>query len=528
MKRYTALLIVGATVVFLLIVRLRLADVPLERDEGEYAYSGQLILQGIPPYQLAYNMKFPGTYYAYSLIESIFGQTSWGIHAGLAVVNAITIFLVYFLSLRVLGDAMAATISAIAFGVLSVDRWVMGVFGHATHFVVLAAVAGLLVLFRALDSRRDLTFAIAGALFGLSVLMKQNGIFFLALGIGITVWKATRKQWAWFAAGASAPLFLVVAVLFAQGVLGRFWYWTFQYAGEYVSEVSPGDAWGIFARMVVRVTQADMVIWILAIVGVGLLWIDEWPKETRTFLAALLFTSLIAISPGFYFREHYFIMLLPSMALSCGVAVLSIARLSRKLTSTKIARFIAAGIFVIVTGTYIGSQSHYLFAMTPQELSRSVYGANPFVESPEIGRYIREHTNSDDRIAVLGSEPQIYFYAHRKSATGYIYTYELMEEQKFSRRMQDEMISQITATHPKYVLFVQISASWFARNPMEKILTWSEAYLTKCYGRVGLAEIDPDTTRWFWDGDIARYQPASPFVLFLFRANADPKCSVPA
>ena len=41
--------------------RLQLLNFPLERDEGEYAYAGQLILQGIPPYELAYNMKFPGT-----------------------------------------------------------------------------------------------------------------------------------------------------------------------------------------------------------------------------------------------------------------------------------------------------------------------------------------------------------------------------------------------------------------------------------------------------------------------------------
>ena len=51
-----------ATIVFTLVVaiRIRLLGIPLERDEGEYAYAGQLILQGIPPYKLAYNMKFPG------------------------------------------------------------------------------------------------------------------------------------------------------------------------------------------------------------------------------------------------------------------------------------------------------------------------------------------------------------------------------------------------------------------------------------------------------------------------------------
>ena len=34
-------------------IRIRLLGIPLERDEGEYAYAGQLILQGIPPYKLA-------------------------------------------------------------------------------------------------------------------------------------------------------------------------------------------------------------------------------------------------------------------------------------------------------------------------------------------------------------------------------------------------------------------------------------------------------------------------------------------
>jgi hypothetical protein len=33
---------------FVAFVRIRLMDVPLERDEGDYAYTEQLILQGVP------------------------------------------------------------------------------------------------------------------------------------------------------------------------------------------------------------------------------------------------------------------------------------------------------------------------------------------------------------------------------------------------------------------------------------------------------------------------------------------------
>src|SRR5215469_13837236 len=69
--------------VLIAIIRLRLLEFPLERDEGEYAYTGQLMLQGIPPYQLVYNMKFPGTYAAYAVIMALFGQTPAGIHFGI-------------------------------------------------------------------------------------------------------------------------------------------------------------------------------------------------------------------------------------------------------------------------------------------------------------------------------------------------------------------------------------------------------------------------------------------------------------
>src|ERR1035441_2463026 len=56
-------------------IRFRLLDFPLERDEGEYAYAGQLILQGIAPYKFCYTMKLPGTAAAYALFMAIFGQT---------------------------------------------------------------------------------------------------------------------------------------------------------------------------------------------------------------------------------------------------------------------------------------------------------------------------------------------------------------------------------------------------------------------------------------------------------------------
>src|ERR1700688_1285703 len=87
--------------VIVAVARLRLLDFPLERDEGEYAYAGQLILQGVPPYQECYNMKWPGTYVAYAAIMALFGQTPAGIHLGLLFVSLATAWLVFWIGWRI-------------------------------------------------------------------------------------------------------------------------------------------------------------------------------------------------------------------------------------------------------------------------------------------------------------------------------------------------------------------------------------------------------------------------------------------
>src|SRR5215472_11156172 len=94
-------------------VRLRLLQMPLERDEGEYAYAGQLMLQGIPPYKLAYNMKFPGTYMAYAAIMAVFGPTTAGIHTGFLLANALTIVLVFLLTRRMAGNGAGVAAAAL-------------------------------------------------------------------------------------------------------------------------------------------------------------------------------------------------------------------------------------------------------------------------------------------------------------------------------------------------------------------------------------------------------------------------------
>jgi hypothetical protein len=129
-----------------------------------------------------------------------------------------------------------------------------------------------------------------------------------------------------------------------------------------------------------------------------------------------------------------------------------------------------------------------------------IYLESPFAESIRIGEYLREHSNRSDTIAVLGSEPEIYFYSNHHSATGYIYSYGLMEAQKYATQMQQEMIREIERARPKFLIFVVMPDSWLQRPESERLIfTWANEYTAKNYAVAGFVNmVAPDRTDYYF------------------------------
>ena len=127
----------------------------------------------------------------------------------------------------------------------------------------------------------------------------------------------------------------------------------------------------------------------------------------------------------------------------------------------------------------------------------------------------------DDRIAVIGSEPEIYFYSRRHSATGYIYTYGLMEPQKYALAMQQEMIAEIEAAKPEFVVFVHVSWSWLPRKDSHQlILDWGENYTRRNMRAVGLVDIrSMQQTVYRWDENAVSAIPRSASYVTIFKRN---------
>ena len=530
-RRSLPWLIVAALAAFLAFyVRLRLLNVPLERDEGEFAYFAQLMLDGIPPYLDAYTLKFPGAALMYALFMVVFGESASGIHLGLLFSNAAACLLL-FLVCRRLFDSRVALAGAAVYAVMSVSMGVYGVFAHATHFVVLFALAGFLLLMRALEEGRGALLLASGFLFGVAILMKQHGVFFALFAWLYLAATSLRggtpaaggkpqalRALSLFTLGGIAPFALCCLALFLAGTFDQFWFWTFEYAREYVSSESLAKGVANFRRNFGLILQTTLPLWLLAACGLVFLFTDKEARRGRTFVLGFLLFSFLATCPGLYFRRHYFVMLLPACALLAGLAAVGAGNLLERRNIGRRSGVAAALLLLAAVSCYAYLERPFFFSLDTATLARAVYGDNPFPESVAVGRYLKENSSPGDRIAVLGSEPQINFYADRRSATGHIYMYGLMEEQKYAARMQQELVREVESASPAYVVFVNVRASWLMRpgsHPL--VFNWAPGYLQRHYDMVGVVDIMPDRTEYVWGGDATSYRPRSRNFLTVFK-----------
>ncbi len=524
--KFSLMLILAMVLVIAIVVRIRMLTVPLERDEGEYAYAGQLMLQGVPPYQLAYNMKMPGIYAAYAVIMAVFGQNHLAIHFGVLIINVMTIILIYYLAKKLFGK-IAATATAVFFAITSMSVNIQAT-ANAENFVILPAIAAILLLVKFVGSRKIWQLIVSGLLLGIAFMMKQHGAAFIVFGVFYLVYTMVQQKpvsvkkillnvfvYSFF---AILPFLITCVILWRCGVFDKFWFWTFDYARHYVSLNSYADGFGLLKETLSKIVPSAFFIWLLGLAGLAGCMYDKRLREHRLFLIVFLICSFLSLCPGLYFRNHYFVLFLPVLSILAGVGVLSVSNL---LKSDRKRAYAAALVILLAWSCCFFSQLKCFMLTDPEMISRVTYGFFPFPETLRIANYIKAHSNADDKIVVFGSEPQIYFYSKRRSATSFIYTYPLMENQPFAVQMQREMIEQIQTNKPRFIVVVKTVDSWIPVTGCSKLIfQWADSYFQEYYRQVGLVEIFKERGEvvYHWDSDVKPQKPES-WIMILERID---------
>ncbi len=524
-------ILLSFVLIFVAVVRYRLLDFPLERDEGEYAYMGQLLLDGIPPYKFAYNMKLPGTYGMYALIMGIFGETIRGIHMGFLLMNLMTIGMLYVFVKKICNPFVALATSA-AYGVYALNPYVLGFAAHATHFLLFCSLPGVYLLFTATEKKTQIQYFAVGLFLGFGFLMKQQAVFLILfsglyfLYHSFTEWKEGTFNLKDFlmrgillVAGTLLPFLLTVGILYAWGVFPSFWYWTFQYASKYAGMSTIGEGIKNLTNVFLLLTFGYKTLWALVGFGITLSFFMKQEIRKKIFLVLLFLFSFLTTTPGLYFREHYFITFLPFAFIYFGISLeylrtLLLRKFNLILTTVLV---VAAFLFIF----RFKAHKEYYFKENPIKLSRIIYGVNPFQEAIKISEYIKANTKEDERIVVLGSEPEIYFYSQRKSATGFIYMYPLMEIHPYSKEMQMNLVKDMENNPHSYLVYVnkKLNFTWGILKDSETyLIDWIEKNKNEKYELVGVAEIlSLDETVYKWDDEAKQYKPKSDYYIEILK-----------
>ncbi len=517
---------IGILLLFVLMVRLKLLGIPLERDDGGFSYTAFQVLQGKDLYAEVYDIKLPFLYILFGTFITLFGNSVEGIHTGLLVFDLAYIVTLFFFC-RYFFDRTIALVATFAFAILSLGPNLLGFASHATHFAILPGLLGLFALTKAIDTKRKILFFVAGISCGLAFLVKQQAVHFMLFSGFYVIYAFAKErpniQWKeWFISeailviGSITPYLLVLLYMFAKGNFEDFWFYTVVWPTEYATSSKTGASWEIIQMQIGSVIRNQEWLWYLAAGGIISMFLVQIENKWRVFVLLLGLFMVFGLATGFHFYQHYFVVLIPVIALLNGLFVRNMGKFINQVMNIKWGIAIPLVVFVFAWTQVIRHDSSYFFEPDYDKILRTSYGsANPFPESKIIGEFIKKRTTPEDKIVIACSEPQIGFYAQRESVTGQIFTYTLVDSGKYMIELQDEFINDIQTKRPKISVYTWMGNSWLNKDQGMRVFKAIEDNHNKYYNLVGVTECIPTrrtqngpifwNTQYHWDADAVQY-----------------------
>ena len=508
MRSGTSTILLAASLVLIVVaVRAPLLPIPLERDEGEYAYIAWRLGYNEFPYRDWFDQKPPAVFYVYRLAVMLPFEAVRAIHFVALLFSATSACALFFLGLRFMGRFWA-WLAAAVFAILAVDPLLEGTAANTELFMLCPLILSQIALVTAINRQKKtvLFMLLAGALTGVAFMFKQvaivNWLLLTALYPlfvrGENRLRAAISFAAWSAAGLSTVLGLVVLYFFAEGGLRDFVENVFTHNLQYIGAVPASARLEYCWATLTTLARTQAIVWLFAALGLIAL-LKSGKVAWSALLTVWLITSVIGASASGYFFPHYFQQLLPPLALAAAVGADRLhAVLLFKFLPDGARRAILAGTLALLPVLTLWP---FLFRYSAAEAVRRIYPGDFFAEMPNFAQRIEEVTPPKRPIFIFGSEPELLFYAHRPSATRYIFLFPLYGPYKSAGERQMAAAKEIERAQPLAAVYLP-NALFFVSATDQFFTQWSLSYLQDNFyadtwliaGELGAARILKATT----------------------------------
>ena len=439
-------------------------DGPWRYDTSIFAYEGALVRQGAMPYVSFWDHKGPLIYLINAAGLSLSGGHLWGIW----MIGLITVWLAAALGYRAMRDAFGAPAALIGlvFFVVALGGFESGTNMTEEYALPLAWGAALVLVRWTRATRASMSAGFAlGAIGALAFFLRGNlaGASAAALLTMTIVLLREHRPSALAraalgavigAAIAGAPL---LAWLAHGGAMRAFWDQAIAYNLTYTRADFTQRLVSAIAGVWLATLTAPLLLPAAGLVAcVRRLRLSHAHERSRPLmLFALLWVAIELVLASISGRpyDHYFIMLLPPMALLTAALVAEIlshshtpANFRRRVRSPAL---IAALFALVMLRPLFG---HFV-------LRARTTGIVPSRSSSQVVQtadFVRAHSSPEDRLLVWGLSGGVYFLAQRPAATKYLFAFPLLTR-TYGDSVAPDFLAQLQRTPPEIIVDAAVS-----------------------------------------------------------------------
>lgn len=471
--------------IVLYVLRRHFIDMPLERDESAYAYLGKRLLEGEIPYRDFYEMKPPLLFASYAALIALFGYSASGLHWAALALGFWNSVWVYAIGARFFGY-FYGFVASLGYVLLIANPYTTAMVAESELVLLAFVLPGLYCLLRwdyaqnAGNPKNGWWLFACGFLLACGVLVRQTGIFFFGLVVALPLFVFFRQEprsmpnllkWAaWAAAGAILPAVGTALWIQTLGVWDEFWFWNVEYGSAYASALRQEVWMNAFNLALRTVSRSAEWHWVLAGLGLAALLTPRLPGRYRMSLALLTLLSCWAITPGKRFYNHYWLQLMPALALLIAAFFYQMEQWIARAIPRINWRPVMAGLMAAALLIPVARNSPTFFKGDHDRILRTMFPGNPYPEDKVLAQFISEKIQPEDQIAILGSEPQYYVYLNKKAPSKHFYMAFTMRPIPESEGWQQEALDSIINQKPRFIVFNFVEYSWMPKKDSKMIL----------------------------------------------------------
>ena len=421
-------------------------------DEGIYLAVGQGIKRGLVLYKEIFDHKPPIIYW----LAALSGELLWFKVIGI-ITNLLSIVVIHKISDKLFSKKTISLVVTSFFALITTLPWIEGNLVNAELlFILTTSLAVWILIKKRMMNVKWADMLLAGFVLGIGVLLKAPVLLDIA---AISIWfiafrKGLRIYWGeiWkvivLGVGVLIPSALAGVYFWMEGVLSEYliaaWGQNFSYLSSWGGGegllTSDAEGGGLMMRVVV------LIVWLLIV------W--WWTRKEKVkirlvvvWFGMALFGALLAGRP----YPHYLIQIAPAGALLIGV-IWETKNKGTVLSACLGLMLLVVAIFRYDFGFYKTVEYYKNFGRyVAGKIGQAQYYDNfdwRVSRNYQIGKYIKERTDKNDRIYIWSDEPNIYVLSERSPAGKWVMAYHI---DIFDKR--DEVLEAIKEQKPKFILW---------------------------------------------------------------------------